>query len=99
MVDRVEKEGHKERDVEQIVRYLTSTFNKAKSPFGRASRSNETGMNRAYQIESEFAYLINEIVQGPPCMVQKGITECNEFIDTVITEGNQLSNKSDNSDL
>lgn len=94
MVDRVERETqreHKERDVEQIVRYLTSTFDKAKASFGKAARVKETGPNRAYILETEFAYLLNEVMVGPPCLLQKNIAECNEFIDQVIVETQQQS--------
>lgn len=89
MVDRAERESHrehKERDIEQIVRYLTSTFDKAKATIGKAGRSKETGPNRAYVLETEFAYLLNEVMVGPPCLLQKNIAECNEFIDQVIME-------------
>jgi len=90
----VEKEVQKERDVEQIVKYLTTTFGKAKAPFGRAARSKEAGPNRAYVLETEFAYILNEITAGPPCMLQKNIVDCNELIDRVISEAAQLQSDS-----
>ena len=83
-----EKEVAKEKDVDQVVRYLTSTFNKAKSKLERAARGKETGPNRAYVLETEFAYLLNEVIQGPRSVLQKNIAECNDFIDKVIVEVN-----------
>lgn len=81
-----EKEVAKEKDIEQVIRYLTSTFNKAKGKLERAFRGKEAGPNRAYVLETEFAYLLNEVMQGPRCVLQKNIAECNDFIDRVMTE-------------
>lgn len=79
-----EKEQAKEKDVEQVVRYLTATFNKAKSGLERAFRGKTSGPNSTYIIETEFAYLLNEVMQGPRCLLQRNIAECNDFIDQVI---------------
>lgn len=78
-----EKEVPKEKDIGQIVRYLTSTLNTAMSSMERAARSKE-GPNEAYIIQSEFAHLLNDLMQGPRCMTQKFVTDCNEFIDQVV---------------
>ena len=80
------KELAKEKDVEQVVRYLTSAFNKATTNLDRAFRGKTSGPNKAYVIETEFAYRLNEVMQGPRCMLQRNITDCNEFIDAVVTE-------------
>lgn len=80
-----EKEQAKEKDVDQVVRYLTTTFNKAKAGLDRAFRGKTIGPNRAYIMETEFAYRLNEVMQGPRCMLQKNIAECNDFIDQVMT--------------
>jgi hypothetical protein len=79
-----EKEQAKEKDVEQVVRYLTTTFNKAKGGLDRAFRGKTSGPNSTYIIETEFAYLLNEVMQGPRCLLQRNIAECNEFIDQVM---------------
>ncbi len=79
-----EKEAPKEKDVGQIVRYLVSTFNQATSRLERAFRSKTSGPNRAYVLQTEFAYLLNEVVQGPRCILQKNIAACNDYIDNVI---------------
>lgn len=84
-----EKEAPKEKDIGQIIRYLTSTFNQATARMERAARSKTEGPNETYRLQTEFAYLLNEVVQGPRCMVQKNITACNEYIDNVI----QLQNE------
>lgn len=81
-----EREPQKERNVEQIVRYLVSTFEKAIASQDRAVRSPKTGANNTYKWEREFAYRLNELMQGPKCMIQPNITACNEFIDTIISQ-------------
>ena len=75
-----ERESAKEKDVEQVVRYLVSTFNKATASFERAFRGKKSGPNNAYIMETEFAYLLNEVMQGPRCLLQKNIAACNDFI-------------------
>lgn len=74
----------KEKDVGQIVRYLTSTFNQATSKLERATRNKAGVANRAYKLQTEFAYLLNEVVQGPRCVLQRNITQCNDFIDRTV---------------
>lgn len=74
----------KEKDVGQIVRYLTSTFNQATSKLERAARTKAGVTNRAYKLQTEFAYLLNEVVQGPRCVLQRNITLCNDFIDRTV---------------
>lgn len=81
-------EPTKEKDIGQIIRYLTSTFNQATAHLDRPARSNTDGPNEAYRKQTEFAYLLNEVVQGPRCMLQKNITACNEYIDATIQERN-----------
>lgn len=75
------------RDVTQIVRYLTTTLNNAMSSVGmeRPLRTDANGANDAYKVTTEFAYILNEIVQGPRCMQQKYITDCNEVINQVLS--------------
>lgn len=79
------KEPVREKDIGQIVRYLSSTFNQATSSIERAHRGND-GPNLAYRLQTEFSYLLNEVVQGPRCVLQRNITECNEFIDQVVQQ-------------
>lgn len=84
-----EKPAAKEKDVGQIIRYLTNTFNQATKGQEAAARAKNNGTNRQYKWETEFAYLINELTLGPRCVLQKNITECNNFIDSVVTELNK----------
>jgi hypothetical protein len=84
-----EKEVPKEKDVGQIVRYLSGTFNQATGQLERAFRGKGQGPNLAYRLQTEFAYLLNEVTQGPRCVLQKNITACNEFIDQVVQDLNQ----------
>lgn len=81
----VERES-REKDVGQIVRYLTTTFNQATSKLERPFRTSHSGPNLSYRLQTEFAYLLNELTQGPRCMLQKHITDCNEFIDSVVQD-------------
>lgn len=81
-----EKEAPKEKDVGQIVRYLVSTFNQATSKLERPFRGKTSGPNRTYLLQREFAYLLNEVMQGPRCVLQRNIADCNEFIDKVVQE-------------
>ena len=78
----------KEKDIGQIVRYLTNTFNQATNKLERPFRNDKAGPNEAYIIQSEFAHLLNELMQAPKCMQQKYISDCNDFIDQVIMEVN-----------
>lgn len=85
----VEKEAPKEKDIGQIVRYLTTTFNQVTSKLERPFRSQTAGPNRAYVLQTEFAYLLNEVVQGPRCVLQKNITACNDYLDDLMQELNE----------
>lgn len=84
-----EKPETKEKDVGQIIRYLTNTFKQATRGQDAANRTNEKGANRQYTWETEFAYLTNELTLGPRCVLQKNIAECNNFIDEVIIHLNK----------
>lgn len=72
------------KDVSQILRFLTNTFNTVTSSLPRASNTNGR-MNVAYRLQTEFAYLLNEIVMGPPCMFQRNIGICNEYTDYIMS--------------
>lgn len=81
-----DREPQKEKDIGQIVRYLVATFNQATSKLERPFRGKTSGPNRTYRLQTEFAYRLNEVMQGPRCVLQKNIAECNEFIDEVVQE-------------
>ena len=87
------KHEPKEKDINQIVRYLTSTLNRATAQLERPFRSKKTGPNETYIIQSEFAHLLNEVMQGPRCLLQRNIAECNDFLDQVIQELARLNDK------
>jgi hypothetical protein len=70
----------KERDVGRIIQYLTNTFNEVISNLDRPARINGKA-NQSYSLQTEFAYLLNEVAQGPKSILQKNIAACNEFID------------------
>ncbi|MGZ8890256.1 MAG: hypothetical protein ACXW0J_02510 [Nitrososphaeraceae archaeon] len=73
------------KDISQIVRFLTNTFNAAvhRLNVDRPARTKK-GANTAYQLQTEFAYLLNEVMQGPQGLLQKHIADCNNFIDEVL---------------
>lgn len=85
------REPQKEKDIGQIVRYLTSTFGQVTKGQESAFRPKDKGPNTQYLREREFAYRINELVLGPRCMQQKNISECNNYIDTVLQEINKAA--------
>lgn len=78
------REAPKEKDVGQIIRYLTNTFAQVTKGQENAFRSDAKGPNRMYLWERDFAYLINELTLGPRCMLQTNIAECNNYIDMVM---------------
>lgn len=86
----VEKEKEKEKDIGQIVRYLTSTFNQITARMERPFRGKTSGPNQTYLLQTDFAYLLNEVMQSPRCMLQKRIIECNEFLDQLSAELKEL---------
>jgi hypothetical protein len=61
------------------------------SSLERAARTEKSGPNRAYLLQTEFAYKLNEVMMCHPSILQKNIAECNEFIDEVV----QLINQAD----
>lgn len=75
-----------DRDISQVVRHLTTTFNNATMKLERPFRGGTLGANKTYKLQTEFAYLLNDLTQAPNCLVQKYITECNNFIDRVIID-------------
>lgn len=89
-----EKEAPRERDVGQIVRYLTSTFNQVISKLEKPQRSDKNGPNESYLLTREFAYLLNEFQQGPRCLQQKHITDCNNFLDNLIQDLRSVDSRS-----
>lgn len=87
----------KEKNIGQVVSYLTNTFGRATQHLDRPFRHPKDGANKAYQLQTEFAYLINEIMQSPTCVQQKYITACNELIETVLLEKRAASKAKESS--
>ncbi len=81
-----------EKDINQIVRYLTHTFNTVTAGLERPQRVKLVA-NKAYELQLEFAYRLNEVMQGPRSLLQRNIAECNEFIDEVMQELNSTAKK------
>ena len=55
----------------------------ATSGLERASWTSK-GANELYVLQTEFAYLLNEVMLGPICVMQKNISACNDYIDKTI---------------
>ena len=85
-----------EKDVDQVVRYLTSTFNRARAGLPRAQRDQNSGANDTYIMETEFAFRLNEVMQGPRSTLQHSITLCNEFIDETMIYVNKQKASTEN---
>lgn len=77
----------KPKDVSQVIKYLTNTFNNITKGLERPARG-KTGSNRTYQLQTEFAYRLNDISQSPASLQQRAIADCNDFIDQVLQEVN-----------
>lgn len=75
----------KEKDIDGIVRYLTMTFNRVIAPLGKPNRDKHDGPNLAYSMQTEFAYRLNEVMQGPRGVLQDNIVKCNEYIDEAMS--------------
>ncbi len=71
------------KDVDKIIRYLSNMFNMITKNLDRPVWSTSTGANETYALQTEFAYLIHEITMCAPCVMQKHISACNEFIDNL----------------
>lgn len=78
MADHREQDS-KEKDIKQIIRYLTVSFGQAMAKHERAAWTDQ-GPNSTYRLEQDFMYYIDDITRGPRCMMQKSISDCNDFI-------------------
>jgi len=80
----------KDKDIQQIVRYLVTTFNSATSKMERPFRTSKGIANQLYKWQTEFAYRLNDVMQSPRALQQANIGRCNEFIDEAVQILNQL---------
>ncbi len=71
------------KNVDQIIRYLTNTFSVVTQSLDKAQQT-KTGPNQLYRLQTEFAYLLNEVGQGQASVLQKHIANCNNYIDQVM---------------
>ncbi len=80
------KVEQKEINIEQVVRYLSYTFDKSTKDIGKAERYIDSKPKKivktdGYRFQTEFCYLIDEIQRGPKCLIQKAISDCNDLIE------------------
>ena len=87
-----ETENKPVKDVTQIINYLSRQFNHLTADYERAQRTKEGVANALYRMQTEFAYLLNEIAQGPQCMLQKYITLCNDYLDELTVQSRNRKN-------
>lgn len=83
---KTEQKEQKEINIEQVVRYLSYTFEKAIQGKGKALRYIDSETKKivktdVYNFQVDFCYLIDEIQRGPKCLVQKAISDCNNLIE------------------
>ena len=76
------REEKKEIDVEQVVTFLSSAFNKATYSYGF---KNNKG-TELYNLQTEMAWMLHEIQMGPRYIAAKRIQEANEFIESINDE-------------
>jgi len=81
-----QQKEQKEINIDQVVRYLSYTFEKATQGMGKAIRyidpeTKKVAKTDAYNFQVDFCYLIDEIQRGPKCLVQKAISDCNNLIE------------------
>lgn len=80
-----ENQSPSEQMIEKSVRYLQNQFSKVTAGMGKAVRATKTQpATELYQLQVDFAYLIDEIQRGPRYFAPKVISECNEFLDNII---------------
>lgn len=75
----------KGRDLDKVISFWMRRINSSMSDLPRATRSKD-GPNERYQTETEIAYIINDLMQDPPCMQQVHIARGNDLLDEVIKQ-------------
>ena len=66
-------------NVNQSVNYLNFAFAKATQKFG----SKNTKGTDLYHFQTEYCYIVDDILRGPKYIVPKKISEANELIDQI----------------
>lgn len=74
------------RNINQVVAHLSRVFNASLNKLPKAVYTKEHGSNFTYRKQSEFAYILNEIIMQPPAAQQIFITQANEFIGKTMLE-------------
>ncbi|KKL11757.1 hypothetical protein LCGC14_2542550, partial [marine sediment metagenome] len=68
---------------DQVIRYLNHAFISATQGIGKATRTvvkKKVVTTLSYDLQVKFAYMINDIGNGPKYLIPKVIAEANEFI-------------------
>lgn len=66
-------------NVKQVLEYLTHTFEEATRGLGPKSKAVKG--SKLYELQVEFAYLIDEIERGPTYMLPMVIQQANDLIE------------------
>lgn len=72
-----------EINTDQVIRYLNHAFASATQGIGKATRTmvkRKVVTTLLYDLQVKFAYMINDIGNGPKYLIPKVIAEANEFI-------------------
>lgn len=77
----------KQIDKKQVIHHLRVIFEKAVSSLP----NNNSRGTTLHRYQTDFCYFIDEITRGPNYMVPKVISECNAFIDTILSDLNKKS--------
>lgn len=75
-----------QKNSEQIVAHLTRIFNRVVSQLERPNRPTNGPANVTYKLQTEFAYIINEIMMQPQAAIQPWIAKANECIDDAMSK-------------
>lgn len=72
-------EQQKTIDTDRVLRHLTRNFSHATRNMGKAVKG-----TRLYDLQVEFAYMVDEIQRGPVYLTPKVIADANELIASII---------------
>lgn len=86
MTEQTASQPTKTIDSDRVVRHLNRNFADAISGLGKAAKDKNGNPNKLYQLQVEFAYMIDEIQRGPVYLMPKVIADANELITKIKLE-------------
>ena len=81
-------------ELRRIEKFLWVSYQRAQQKLNlpRPARDSNNQTNESYRMDVEFAYLLNEVTQGPQVMLQTSIGMCNQYIDDILMRVKALEN-------